>query len=196
MVLAPFTPFLAEELYQKLTNGASVHLLDWPETGRVNELVVTDMETVRDYVNQALAIRAKERIKIRQPLASITVPTLGEFVNFEDILTEELNVKKVIQGEELTLDLILTPELKREGLMREVVRHVQAARKSAGLNVDDRILLHLQTENTELKEAIHEHQQIIIVETLTSDLTDNEYSYKQIVKVEGAELEVSLTKAV
>lgn len=194
MVMAPFTPFLAEELYQKLTGGESVHLLDWPKTGHVNELVVRDMETVRDYVNQALAIRAKERVKIRQPLSNVTVPTLGEFVNFEDILTEELNVKKVIQGKELALNLEITPALKREGLMREVVRHVQAARKAAELNVDDRIHLSL-TANGELAEAISEHQSTIQTETLAVDITANAYSYESVVKVETMELQISLEKA-
>lgn len=193
-VLAPFTPFLAEELYQKLTGGESVHLLDWPKTGHVNELVVNDMETVRDYVNQALAIRAKERVKIRQPLSNITVPTLGEFVNFEDILTEELNVKKVIQGKELALNLEITPALKREGLMREVVRHVQAARKAAELNVDDRIHLSL-TASGELAEAVSEHQATIQAETLATDITNSAYLYKSVVNVETMELQISLEKA-
>ena len=195
MILAPFTPFLAEELYQKLTGGESVHLLDWPEMGNVNELVVRDMETVRDYVNQALAIRARERVKIRQPLASITVPSLGEFVNFEDILTEELNVKKVVQGKELALDLQLTPELKREGLMREVIRHVQAARKDAGLNVDDRIALSLATNDSILLEAVDAFEAEIATETLASKIDQGEYSYQTTVKVDGMELTVSLEKA-
>jgi isoleucyl-tRNA synthetase len=194
-VLAPFTPFLAEELYQKLTGGESVHLLDWPKTGHINELVVSDMETVRDYVNQALAVRAKEGIKIRQPLASVTVPSLGQFVSFEDILTEELNVKKVVQGKELALDLKITPELKREGLMREVIRHVQAGRKAAGLNVDDRIQLSLSTDDHELKAAIEEHATTITAETLATGLTEDSYSYKTTVKVEGADLDLSLAKA-
>lgn len=193
-VLAPFTPFLAEELYQKLTDGESVHLLDWPKTGHVNELVVKDMETVRDYVNQALSLRAKERMKIRQPLASVTVPSLGEFVNFDDILTEELNVKKVVQGKELALDFKITSELKREGLMREVVRHVQNARKNAGLNVDDRIALSLQTADDELSEAIQEHVKTITAETLANGLTDHQYDYQAAVKVEGVELQLSLEK--
>ncbi len=194
-VLAPFTPFLAEELYQKLTGGESVHLLDWPAAGHVNELVVQDMETVRDYVNQALSIRAKERLKIRQPLASVTVPSLGEFVDFADILTEELNVKKVKQGEELALDLVLTDELKREGLMREVIRHVQSARKTAGLNVDDHIRLSLVSEDVDVRRAIDEHEATIAAETLADSVTSDIYDYTATVKVEGAELTLALQKA-
>lgn len=194
MILAPFTPFLADELYQKLTGGESVHLLDWPVVGHVNELVVQDMETVREYVNQALSLRAKERVKIRQPLASVTVPTLGQFVNFEDILTDELNVKKVVQGNELALDFMITPELHREGLAREVVRHIQAARKDAGLNVDDRIQLSLTTDNDALQQAIAEHADTIANETLANSLDDKTYDYQTEVTVEDARLVVSLEK--
>ncbi|HTJ73582.1 MAG TPA: isoleucine--tRNA ligase [Verrucomicrobiae bacterium] len=193
-IMAPFTPFLAEELYKKLTGGESVHLLDWPVAGHVNELVVGEMETVRDYVNQGLSIRAKERLKVRQPLANVTVPTLGQFVNFEDILTEELNVKSVKKGKELLLDLEVTPELKREGLMREVVRHVQNARKQAGLNVDDRIKLSLIANDDDLKKAIVEYEKTIAAETLAETLTQAEYDYSADLKVEGMPLKVSLQK--
>lgn len=192
-IIAPFTPFLAEELYQKLTGGESVHLLDWPKAGRVNELVVSDMETVRDYVNAGLSLRAKEHIKVRQPLASVTVPSLGKFVSFEDILKEELNVKKVKVGDELALDVKLTPELKREGLMREVIRHVQNARKNAGLNVDDHIVLGLRA-SAELARAIAEHADAIMAETLADSIDELSHAYEVIVKVEGAELTVSLEK--
>ncbi|HRN97417.1 MAG TPA: isoleucine--tRNA ligase [Candidatus Saccharibacteria bacterium] len=194
-VIAPFTPFLADELYQNLTGGESVHLTDWPTAGRVNELVVNDMEQLRDYVNQGLSIRAKERIKVRQPLASVTIQTMGEFVDFAEILREELNVKDVLQGSEFSLDLEITPELKSEGLSREVIRHIQAARKDAGLNVDDRIKLSLTTDNNELKDAIKTHQQVITDETLATNLSDSaDYEYSASVKVDGAELAVSLQK--
>ena len=195
-VLAPFTPFLAEELYQKLTGGESVHLLDWPANGHVNELVVQDMETVRDYVNAGLSIRAKERMKVRQPLASVTIPSLGEFVDFEDILTEELNVKRVVvkHGAEVTLDLTLTPELQREGLMREVIRHVQNARKNAGLNVDDHITLHLETKSSELQTAIDEHVAVIAAETLADELAAPNDGYAAEVKVEGDALMITLAR--
>lgn len=195
-VMAPFTPFLAEELYQKLTGGESVHLLDWPAVGAVNELIVKDMELVRDYVNQALSIRAKERVKIRQPLASVTIPAGGEVIDFEDILAEELNVKSVIVGGELELDLNLTSELKAEGLSREVIRHVQSARKDAGLSVDDRIELSLATSDTELSQAIAGYSKVILNETLATQLsTGVKYDFEAIAKVDGVELTVSLQKA-
>jgi isoleucyl-tRNA synthetase len=194
--MAPFTPFLAEELYQKLTGGESVHLLDWPKAGHINELVVQDMETVREYVTQGLSLRALNRLKVRQPLASVTVPSLGEFVNFEDILRDELNVKEVKVGKELALDIELTPELKREGHMREVVRFVQNARKTAGLNVDDRISLVLTTDDAELKRAINEYLDVIKAETLATELQDSgEKSYQTKAKVEGSELTIALQKS-
>ncbi|MFV0411380.1 MAG: class I tRNA ligase family protein, partial [Paracoccus sp. (in: a-proteobacteria)] len=87
-VLAPFTPFLAEELYEKLTGDKeSIHLKDWLPAGQINELVMNDMDTVRGYVNEGLSLRSKSQIKVRQPLASVTVPSLGEHVDFESILT-------------------------------------------------------------------------------------------------------------
>lgn len=195
MILAPFTPFLAEELYQKLTGGESVHLLDWPVAGKVNELVVNEMETVREYVNTGLSIRARERQKVRQPLASVAVPKLGQFVDFEDILCEELNVKSVKIGEEFELNLVITPELKSEGISREIIRHIQSARKQAGLNVDDRINLTLITSDKELTDAVAEHGKVIKSETLTVKLTKTElFEFKTEAKIDGVDLTISLAK--
>ena len=198
MVLAPFTPFLAEELYQKLTGGESVHLLDWPKTGHINELLLDEMETVRGYVNEVLAIRAKEGLKVRQPLASLSVPVEGKFVDFTDVLSEELNVKKITfdSKKELELDLKLTPELKREGMMREVIRFIQNARKDAGLNVDDRIQLSLKTDNAELQKAIDEHLETIQQETLANKMTQQAADEVRSVQanIDGAGLDITLSK--
>ena len=193
-VLAPFTPFLAEELYHNLTGDTeSIHLKDWLPAGSVNAQVMNDMETVRDYVNQGLSLRARAGLKVRQPLASVTVPKLGEHVDFEPILMDELNVKSVAAGEEVMIDETITPELKREGLMREVIRHVQSARKQAGLNVDDRIVLNLETDNEELRSAISEHADTIMAETLAEKFGDTSEN-TQAVKVEGATLTITLQK--
>jgi isoleucyl-tRNA synthetase len=196
-VLAPFTPFLAEELYHNLTGDKeSIHLKDWLPAGRINQLVVDDMETVRGYVNEGLSLRAANKLKVRQPLASVVVPKQGEFVNFEEILKDELNVKSVKAGKALAIDTEITPELKREGLMREVVRYVQAARKEAGLNVDDHIALVLETDDKELRSAIDEHTDTISVETLADALhTEGKREHSSNVKIEGAELTIALEKS-
>src|SRR6185437_13378344 len=73
MVLAPFVPFLAEELYQKLTGGESVHLLDWPKAGRVDDLALERMAYVRNVINEGLSQRAAGGIKVRQPLGDLFI---------------------------------------------------------------------------------------------------------------------------
>jgi hypothetical protein len=94
-VLAPFTPFLAEELYHNLTGDEeSIHLKDWLPAGDMNERVIHEMTTLREYINEGLSLRAKAGLKVRQPLASVTVPSLGDFVDFEDILREDFKLKQ------------------------------------------------------------------------------------------------------
>lgn len=205
MVLAPFTPFLAEELYQKLTGGESVHLLDWPVAGRVDELALDRMAYVREVINEGLSQRAAAGIKVRQPLGELHIkgaPTF--FDNIEEeyltIIKDELNVKTVWanthKGEhEVRLGTVITPELKREGMVREVIRNVQSARKAAGLEVDDRIALSVSTTNDDLRKAIQEHAEAIKAETLAATMDfDHTYSFESACSVDGAPLTVSLQK--
>lgn len=195
LALAPFVPFLADELYQKLTGNDSVHLQDWPVSGRVDELVVSEMNLLRDYVNQGLSVRAKEGMKVRQPLASVTIPSNGEFIDFKSILCEELNVKDVKIGGDFELDLTLTPGLISEGLMREVVRHVQATRKEAGFNVDDRIELSLSTEDKDLQNSIKHYKDAIKAETLVIELTREPIEgFRKSVKIDGYNLDIVVSK--
>ncbi len=209
-VLAPFTPFLAEELYHNLTGDSeSIHLKDWVPAGHVDQIVVDDMEAAREYVNQGLSMRAKTGKKVRQPLAKAILNGRHLDDYYKEIIAEELNVKDIVfhavlevddavhaqSADSVELDINITPELKREGLMREVVRHVQAARKAAGLNVDDRIALSLRTEASELATAITEHQAAITAETLATGMSDADYAHASEVSVEGAALTISLEKS-
>ena len=210
-ILAPFTPFLAEELYHNLTgDDESIHLKDWLPAGEINRAMLRDMNALRAAVNDGLSKRAAEGIKVRQPLASaklvstISQNTPEEVVRFlVDIARDELNVKSVeaVTGSELDIpevstqpsvvyDLNITPELKREGLMREIVRHVQSARKKAGLQVDDRIILQLTTNDDQLRQAINEHRATIAAETLASFGESNGNRSKAT--IEGAEFDIAL----
>jgi isoleucyl-tRNA synthetase len=204
LVLAPFTPFLAEELYHKLTGGESVHLLDWPENGSINEESLNNMKLVREYINDGLSQRAAAGIKARQPLSFVQIPdadALNE--QLKGIIQEELNVRSIESatdgGEnvQVRLDLEITPDLKREGLIREVIRHVQNARKQAGLQIDDRIELVLISDDAELSAAIEEHKDTITAETLAIGLVDGSkgLSYLSDVSVEGKSLTIELQKS-
>ncbi|HSW66661.1 MAG TPA: isoleucine--tRNA ligase [Bacillota bacterium] len=214
-IMAPITPFLAEELYQKLTNGESVHLRDWPAAGEVNELVIEEMADIRMGIEQGLSARAAAGIKVRQPLAYAKLYVRREapperMAQYIDMVKEELNLKEVELGvagassvgqratsQPLTeLNTKLTPALKREGMMREVVRSVQNARKTAGLEVDDHINLSLSTTDETLRKAIEEHTEVICGETLARSLVfDKTYQYETAGSVDGAPLTVSLEKA-
>ncbi|MBR0242360.1 isoleucine--tRNA ligase, partial [Candidatus Saccharibacteria bacterium] len=109
-ILAPFTPFLSEELYQKMTGkDESVHLLDWPKVGIIDAEVLRNMSRARTIIADALALRmqksdTEDQIKIRQPLSKLTYS--GEKLDafYEQIIADEVNVKEVENGKALSLD--------------------------------------------------------------------------------------------
>ena len=201
-ILAPFTPFLAEELYQKMTGSEfdssvteSVHLLNWPEAGEINQEVLEKMARTREIITEGLALRmnkseSEEQIKVRQPLAEYVYEgePLDEY--YEQIIADEVNVKSVRAGEKAYLDKHLTEELLEEGFIRELIRFVQAARKKAGLEVDDRIKLSIDTEIS------GGWQDVLKAEVLAVELgRDNNYQYDEVVKVNGKNITISLERA-
>ena len=196
-IIAPFTPFLAEELYQKMTGStSSVHLLDYPEAGTIDQATLDLMARTRAIINEGLMLRMQKsdteaQIKIRQPLASFTYAgdKLPEF--YEQIIKDELNVKKVQHGKTTHLDKTLTKELKDEGFARELIRVVQSARKKAGLQVDDRIKLSTTFEVPE------QYLDLIKTETLATEyVKDGNFAYDEITKIENQQGTISLEKYV
>ncbi len=162
-LMAPFTPFIAEQVYQKLradSDPVSVHLTDWPQqdesivsklknvfVSKKPDSILTDMEEVRALVTSALDVRQKSGIKVRQPLSLLKVRS-ENLLNKEDLLqiiADEVNVKSVVidntMTELVTLDTAITDELKEEGELRDLIREVQELRKQAGLNPKDQAAL-------------------------------------------------------
>lgn len=135
-ILAPYAPFMAEEIWQRLDvdEAESVHLVVWPELGEPDAKVLEAMQQTRDLVSQALELRSSAGIKVRQPLARLSIPVeLHDAL--KSVIEEEVNVKEVATGGELALDTDITPELAAEGAARELVRHLQSLRKQADLEV-------------------------------------------------------------
>jgi isoleucyl-tRNA synthetase len=206
-LLAPWSPFIADKLWRELTVGmelpASVHLSDWPEAGEVDSAVLESMALARQVITEGLSLRAEAGIKVRQPLASLTFalpPKAKLSSEYLMIIAEEVNVKSAQQRPskelefEVSLDTNITPELAREGLMRDVVRQVQNARKNAGLAVEDRIELSLNTADADLVAAIKEHADTIAAETLATLQPSLESPHRSTVKLAGAELTITLKK--
>lgn len=200
-VLAPFTPFMAEELYHNLTSDdESIHLKDWLSAGPVDQPVLDAMAYVRSVINDGLSQRAAAGVKTRQPLLKLSCSQTDydRLEPYEEIVLEELNVKFIeVNPKQATplLDMTITPELRREGQSREIIRFVQNARKQAGLNVDDRIRLQLETKDSELQTAIDEFTDIIQGETLAEELSDVQDGYRTEVRIDDAELCIALKKA-
>ncbi|MEA4910839.1 Isoleucine--tRNA ligase [bioreactor metagenome] len=187
-VIAPFMPFLAERVYQSLSlenekQKESVHLETWPEVFiDIDSEVLGEMEEVRELVTELLMIRQKNNIPVRQPLATayINKDIKEKYIN---IIAEELNVKKIEKGDENSLDLVLTEELKKEGEYREFSRKVKDLRKENNLTPNDIAILFVKA-NKERIELIKSFEEEIKKECKLSEIKFEE----------GGEEEISLKK--
>jgi isoleucyl-tRNA synthetase len=199
-LLAPFSPFLPDHIWREMVQGSglpeSVHLSDWPsvkEPDSASRKVLDDMKEARTYIVEGLAQRATAGIKVRQPLKFVEVPELDS--ELAGIVADEVNVKEVRVSDKVHLDTTITPELKSEGLARELVRIIQNARKNAGFNVDDRILSKVNSESAEIMDAFNEFKEVIDTETLTVGAWVEEGEYSETAKVEGQEVQIALKRA-
>jgi len=278
-LLAPFMPFIADEIFRNLTEKESVHLEDWPQYDEslIDEDLNEEISLARMIVNLGHSIRGKKQIRVRQPLSKVLL-ALPETYSVEqisaqkDVITEELNVKdieilsdasqiaelniqpdakkigpkygkdvqniiksikegnfelledgrvKVLEfvldsdevsviysGKEgrdvesqngivVSLDTEITDELRREGLMREVVRHLQEMRKEAGYEVSDRILAYVKSEG-ELEQAVTEFADTIKNETLADELQQGgelEWDLEKDFEIEGQKALLAVKRA-
>ncbi len=252
---APLLPLTTEEVWRGLTGGRSVHLTDYPEApdAWADQSLSDTMDTVREVVSAAHALRKKAQIRVRQPLAvlEVAVPDPVALRPYVPLIASELNVKTVVSvtieaferanpveqtlvvnaraagprigkdvqaaikgsksgdwsvtdgvvtsggialqegeyelltvisggesdvasvlpsGGFVLLDTTVTSELEAEGYARDLIRQIQDARKSAGLNVGDRIVLEL-TVPTDRVAAVDKHRDLIAKEVLATELS-------------------------
>ncbi|BCB84493.1 hypothetical protein Psuf_018060 [Phytohabitans suffuscus] len=99
-VVAPLAPLTAEEIWRGLTGGRSVHLTDWPDAAEfpADRDLVAAMDAVRDVCSAALSLRKARGLRVRLPLAQLTVatPAAGDLRPFADLVADEVNVKSVV----------------------------------------------------------------------------------------------------
>ncbi len=227
-LMAPFTPFIAESLWQKVkgfnftNDDRSVHLETWPlqpskakslvqqafkifGLGREDQKILNNMSSVRRIVELGLAQRDAVGIKTRQMLASIKVRGMAILDSkYVDLITAELNIQTLsftdllAEKSSVELDTVLSPELKRQGLKRELIRSINLLRKENGLTLQDRVTVYYQAP-AQLDQALKTIAPEIISDTLALDfiagiaLSQNGQTKKEI-KFAGQVITVSLQK--
>lgn len=161
-LLAPFAPFLSEEIYTNLTNEKSVHLSDWPEADNklIDEKLEEEMILARQIVEQAHAKRKEAQIKVRQPLSKLIID-LGKArplsKEIEELIKDEVNVKNIQVGKgafDVKLDIEITDELRAEGEARDIVRKIQEERKNLGTKLDEQVSVVLPQWPKEFEDEI------------------------------------------
>lgn len=193
-LMAPFTPFLAEEIYQEVSMDGteSVHLADWPKVQhdeiKAKDDLLSDMDVVREIASEARDKRSQEGLKVRQPLEKLTTSKSEIEGNQQliDLLKDEVNVKEVVFDEEADvlaeLDTEITEELAREGSVRELTRQIQRLRKKASLDPEDEVIAAVETD-ADGKDLIEEYNEVI---TSTATLKNIDFSDVD----DGSEVEV------
>ncbi len=161
-LLAPFTPFIAEEIYRNLVEGESVHLEDYPkgDSSLLNPELEKEMDYARKIVEAGHAVRKLNNIKVRQPLSLLIVrvePNQPLSEEVKQLIKDEVNVKD-IQVDRGTFDVKLvteiTPELKAEGEFRDIVRKIQEERKVLGTKLDDKVNVSIESWPEEFEKEI------------------------------------------
>jgi len=202
-LLAPLTPFLAEELYQNLVCSAfpeapgSVHLADFPvaDKHKIDRQLSADTQLAMKVSSLGRAARSQAGIKVRQPLAKLEVKVRSEaeraaLKRVEAQVLEEVNVQRLVLSskdipastpmiklmvglslDDITLDTKITPELKDEGMAREVVHRLQTMRRSAGFDIADYITTYYQGD-AYLKQIVEDFAGYIKQETLSHRLVE------------------------
>ena len=202
-IIAPIIPYVSESIYQAVNGkNESVHLQHWPKSGKIDKKVLENMKVAREISSLALKERDVTKIALKQPLAKLLVSGVKLLKEYQEIVADELNVKKIELKEgkkiEVKLDTKITKELEEEGFAREISRKIQDARKKAGLVKKDKINLaivtdlQLEKQKKFIKERTHADKILILKEI--KDIEEKSYKNKDETKIKDEKIKILFTK--
>jgi isoleucyl-tRNA synthetase len=199
LVMAPATPFFAEEIYRNLKTDdmpESVHLCDWPKYDKklINKKLEEEMNEVRSIVNLALAERIAKGIKVKQPLATLKIKNIKSKIKNEDglldLIKDEVNIKEIIFDDKIEngveLDINITEELEEEGMLRDIIRQVQEARKEMKLIPKDSVSLIKITAPQKEKIIVEKNKEFLLKEFHAGEISVEEQNNEEEKEVEEA----------
>jgi len=219
-LLAPFAPFFADRLYQDV-NGPkmSVHLDRWSKADErvIDEQLLKDMGFIRGVAAAGHEARATSKMPVRQALASLTVKMrdaadagrLDRRSDLVALLRDESNVEKVIfqggietgnDGWTVELDTVLTPELRKKGMGRELSRHVMNLRKELGLTPQDTIRLSLAVSDQGSRDTLESLLPVVAdaakaVISAVSDALPEGLPVSTEVVIDGVQIRIGIEKS-
>ncbi len=207
-MFATVAPFITEAIWQNLREKfglreESVHLCEWPKSDneKINEKLEKEVEHAKRIIEVGMAERDKHGIGLRWPLKKATITLTPEVKLSKEILElvkKQLNVKEIeIQrgkALDVALDTQLTPELEAEGFAREVARHVQIARKKAGLVKTDKIKLEVECSEV-LAEKLKKFEEMLKERTNAEEVIfKNLDKWKHEGKIRDEEIKINFEK--
>jgi isoleucyl-tRNA synthetase len=200
--IAPLMPFIAENIYKEVGGEKeSVHLEDWPKISSKFKVqsskVLEEMEEVREVVSLGLEARATAGLKVRQPLSKLKVKSGKLKDDLVVLIKDEVNVKDVVFdatiSEKVELDTAITPELKREGQFRDLVRHIQDMRKKLKFTPSDLAIIHLETSG-DGKALVEEFMNELKTATPLKSVEFEKISDAEDVKIDDIVFKIHISK--
>lgn len=199
---APICPFMMEHLWKKKNSNDSIHLSLMPkeDTKKINVGLEENFSTVLLMIEKGLAERDKQKIGLRWPLASVTVLNSKKLGAYECVLSQQLNVKKILwkksgEGElSVELDTTMTKELEAEGYSRELARKIQAERKKIGLEKKDFVSLYVHADS-EIISMLKMHEKFLQerVNAKKIDFSDDKKETGVTVEIKGKKIFAEIT---
>ncbi len=212
-LIAPFAPYLSEEIFRNLTGELSVHVAYFPEPneGLIDDRLEERMDLVRSLVGLGRASREQVRIKVRQPIQKVFIDAkYEELISYlVPLIQEELNVKEVVFESDLNrhIDFSLKPDYKYAGpilgakikTFAKVLQEMDASVYAPKLEAGDTITVELEGESFEINKdyvitsisakegftVTTENNLFVILDTtLTKELIDEGYAREFISKIQ------------
>jgi len=196
-MFAPVIPFTTEGIYQNLKEllpaelaQESVHLTLWQEASELTDnetALLTNMQRTREITSLLLSIRDEKSLALKQPLARAEV--VGDLSDdLLEIIKQEINVLDIatVPGKEefsagvttkenelyaVALDTRITPELQEQGLLRELARAIQVARRTSGFEIGEKGAAVIKSQSNEIEQLVQKYTDILIKQATLSTVT-------------------------
>jgi len=166
-IIAPLSPLISEKLFMNLNEGKSVHLENWPDVSGIesNDQLIEEMDIIRKVVSTSLSIRKINKIRVRQPLNSLTIQSdKGRWIEeYFELIKEEVNIKDInienVKNNENSVQLKINPRLLGPRIGKKVQECIQLAKEGKWKEENGVVVI----GDFELKEGEYD------IETTTND---------------------------